>query len=52
MRKDDDVRLWHMLDAAHEALGFVRGRNRVDLNSFLIEERLLRPFVILPLYNG
>lgn len=33
MRKDDDVRLRHMLDAAHEALGFVRGRNRVDLNS-------------------
>ncbi|MFY4729636.1 DUF86 domain-containing protein [Nitrospira sp. BLG_2] len=33
MRKDDDVRLRHMLDAAREALGFVRGRNRVDLNS-------------------
>lgn len=52
MRKDDDVRLRHMLDAAREALGFVRGRNRVDLNSLLIEERLLRPFVILPLSNG
>jgi hypothetical protein len=48
MRKDDDVRLRHMLDAAREALGFVRGRNRVDLNRLLIEERLLRPFVILP----
>ncbi|WHZ27266.1 MAG: hypothetical protein OJF51_002062 [Nitrospira sp.] len=33
MRKEDDVRLRHMLDAAREALGFVQGRNRVDLNS-------------------
>ena len=33
MRKEDGVRLRHMLDAAREALGFVQGRNRVDLNS-------------------
>jgi len=33
MRKDDEVRLRHMLDAAREALGFVQGRHRADLNS-------------------
>ena len=33
MRKDDEVRLRHMLDAAREALGFVQGRNRADLNN-------------------
>ncbi|WP_373501841.1 DUF86 domain-containing protein [Desulfococcus sp.] len=32
MRKDDIVRLRHMLDAAHEAAGFAKGRMRVDLN--------------------
>lgn len=32
MRKDDAVRLQHMLDAGREALGFVRGRGRSDLN--------------------
>ncbi len=32
MRKDDAVRLRHMLDAAEEALTFVRGRRRVDLD--------------------
>jgi uncharacterized protein with HEPN domain len=33
MRKDDAVRLQHMLDAGREALGFARGRGRSDLNS-------------------
>lgn len=33
MRKEDEVRLRHMLDAAREALGFAQGRNRSDLNS-------------------
>ena len=32
MRKDDVIRLRHMLDAAHEAMGFVQGRTRADLN--------------------
>lgn len=33
MRKDDAVRLQHMLDAGREALGFARGRSRSDLDS-------------------
>lgn len=33
MYKDDSVRLLHMLDAAQEAMGFVQGRARSDLNS-------------------
>jgi uncharacterized protein with HEPN domain len=33
MRKEDEVHLRHMLDAAREALGFVQGRNRADLSS-------------------
>lgn len=33
MRKDDEIRLRHMLDAAHEALSFVRGRKRCDLDN-------------------
>ncbi|MBN1936964.1 MAG: DUF86 domain-containing protein [Anaerolineae bacterium] len=32
MYKDDAIRLQHMLDAAREAIGFVQGRTRVDLN--------------------
>lgn len=32
MRKEDEVRLRHMLDAAREVLGFAKGRNRDDLN--------------------
>jgi hypothetical protein len=28
---DDDVRLQHMLDAPRQALAFVKGRSRVDL---------------------
>jgi hypothetical protein len=32
MRKDDAVRLQHMLDAGREALGFARGRGRSDLD--------------------
>lgn len=33
MREDDVVRLRHMLEAAHEAVGFAQGRPRADLNS-------------------
>lgn len=32
MRKDDVIRLRHMLDAAREAMGFTQGRGRNDLN--------------------
>ena len=32
MKKDDRIRLRHMLDAASEALSFTRGRSREDLN--------------------
>lgn len=32
MRRDDAIRLRHMLDAAREAVGFAQGRTRVDLN--------------------
>ena len=33
MREDNIVRLRHMLDAANEAVGFVQGLTRTDLNS-------------------
>jgi uncharacterized protein with HEPN domain len=33
MRKDDAIRLRHMLDAAREAIEFTQGRTRADLNS-------------------
>ena len=33
MRRDDQVRLQHMLDAAREAIGFAQGRARTDLDS-------------------
>ena len=32
MRKDDQIRLRHMLDAAQEALSFAQGRTRADLD--------------------
>lgn len=32
MRKDDRIRLQHMLDAANEALGFIQGKYRSDLD--------------------
>jgi uncharacterized protein with HEPN domain len=32
MREDDGIRFRHMLDAAREAVGFVQGRTRSDLN--------------------
>ena len=32
MYKDDDIRLRHMLDAAHEVIEFAQGQTRVDLN--------------------
>ncbi len=31
MQLDDDTRLHHMLDAAREAVSFVRGKTRQDL---------------------
>jgi uncharacterized protein with HEPN domain len=33
MRRDDVIRLRHMLDAAQEAITFVQGRNRFDLDT-------------------
>ncbi len=33
MRRDDEIRLLHMLDAAREAVGFARGRTRGDLDN-------------------
>lgn len=33
MRKDDEIRLLHMLDAAREATAFARGRTRGDLDN-------------------
>ncbi len=33
MSKDDEVRLRHMLDAAHEAVSFAQGRTRGDLDN-------------------
>ena len=33
MRKDDEIRLRHMLEAAREAESFVRGRTRGDLDT-------------------
>ena len=33
MLRDDAIRLRHMLDAAHEAIGFARGRTRSDLGT-------------------
>ena len=32
MRQDNLIRFRHMLDAAREAVGFMRGRTRSDLN--------------------
>ena len=32
MRRDDFIRVRHMLDAAREALSFARNRTRKDLN--------------------
>jgi len=32
MLKNDAIRLQHMLDAAHEAIGFASGRTRSDLD--------------------
>jgi len=32
MRKDDTVRMQHMLDAAREAVGFTQNRERNDLH--------------------
>ena len=33
MRKDDAIRLRHMLDAAREAMSFAQGRTRGDLDN-------------------
>jgi hypothetical protein len=33
MQKDDRIRLQHMLDAANEALSFIRSRIRADLDN-------------------
>ena len=33
MRKDDEIRMRHMVDAAREAMSFAQGRARADLDS-------------------
>jgi uncharacterized protein with HEPN domain len=33
MRKDDLIRIRHMLDAAKEAMSFIKGRKRSDLDT-------------------
>lgn len=33
MSKNDEVRIQHILDAAREAVGFVQGRSRTDLDT-------------------
>ena len=33
MYKHDEIRLWHMLDAAREAITFAQGRTRNDLDN-------------------
>ena len=33
MRRDDLIRIWHMLDAAKEALSFAKNKSRGDLDS-------------------
>jgi len=32
MREEDEIRLRHMLEAAHDAISFTRGRTRSDLD--------------------
>ncbi len=32
MHRDDQIRLWHMLDAAREAISFAKGKKRGDLD--------------------
>jgi len=36
MRRDDFIRVRHMLDAAREALSFARNRTRKDLNDKIV----------------
>ncbi len=35
MRKDDRIRLRHMLEAAQQARAFARGKSKVDLDNDL-----------------
>jgi uncharacterized protein with HEPN domain len=42
MRRDEEIRMRHMLDAAREALGFIRGRSRADLS----QDRMLALAVV------
>lgn len=48
MRKDDRVRLQHMLDAANEALSFIQARVRSDLdNDRMLVLSLIRELEII-----
>jgi uncharacterized protein with HEPN domain len=48
MRKDDRVRLQHMLDAANEALTFIQDRIRADLdNDRMLVLSLIRELEII-----
>jgi uncharacterized protein with HEPN domain len=48
MQKDDRVRLQHMLDAVNEALTFIQGRIRADLdNDRMLVLSLIRELEII-----
>ena len=48
MQKDDRIRLQHMLDAAKEALTFIQGRIRADLdNDRMLVLSLIRELEII-----
>jgi uncharacterized protein with HEPN domain len=48
MQKDDRIRLQHMLDAANEALTFIRSRIRADLdNDRMLVLSLIRELEII-----
>ena len=48
MRKDDEIRLRHMMDAAKEALAFSRNRSRSDLDrDRMLEHSLVRCIEII-----
>ena len=48
MREDDLVRLRHMPDAAHEAISFIQGKGRDDLdNNRMLELSLIRSIEVI-----
>ena len=45
MRREDEIRLRHMLDAAREAASFVEGRERGDLDADRQSTRMAEPSI-------